>query len=163
MNNMDKLQQVLIQKLTESVDWDYYDNPKFKAIDKKYLPDEGEGELMANQIVTAVNKLIYKYYNDGDIYDNSHIYHYNGNDLSDYANWLLIYVPETKQILYRINEFKYFNNWKDDYERILKDLADLCCNEQFLEKYNKPKQGSIYNCPGNFIYEDPDGYDEDEW
>ena len=69
-----------------SVDWSYFD--KFDGIIDKYLPTKGEGETKATQIVTAINKLIYKWYNDGDVFDNT--YHLEGwaNDLSDYANWL---------------------------------------------------------------------------
>ena len=34
-----------------AVDWGYYDNEKFDAIDEKYLPQSGEGETMASQIM----------------------------------------------------------------------------------------------------------------
>ena len=83
--------------LKESVDWDYFD--KFEPIINKYMPDRGEGETMASQIVTAVNKLVYKWYNDGDVYDNTYILEGWANDLSDYANWLYKYVPKTQYTL----------------------------------------------------------------
>ena len=75
------------KELLEGVSWDYYN--KFKDINEKYLPDEGEGDTLASQIVTAINKLVYKWYNDGDVFDNVN----SGlqgwaNDLSSYANWL---------------------------------------------------------------------------
>ena len=38
-------------------DWSYY--KKFHPINDKYLPDMDEGDTMANQIVTAINKLDY--------------------------------------------------------------------------------------------------------
>ena len=69
-----------------AVDWGYYD--KFDGLNDKYLPISGEGETKATQIVTAVSKLVYKWYNDGDVFDNT--FHLEGwaNDLSSYANWL---------------------------------------------------------------------------
>jgi hypothetical protein len=75
----------------ESVDWSYYDKKEFDEIDEKYLPASGEGENMASQIVLAVNKLVYKWYNDGDVYDNTYGLEGWANDLSDYANWLWRY------------------------------------------------------------------------
>ena len=42
------------KELLEGVSWDYYN--KFKDINEKYLPDEGEGDTLASQIVTAINK-----------------------------------------------------------------------------------------------------------
>ena len=70
------------------VDWSYYDKPEFKAINSEYLPARGEGETKATQIVTAVNKLVYKWYNDGDVFDNTGALSGWANDLSSYANWL---------------------------------------------------------------------------
>ena len=52
------------------VDWEYFN--KFEKINDKYLPLSGQGETMATQICTVVNKLVYKWYNDGDVFDNTH-------------------------------------------------------------------------------------------
>lgn len=105
---------------TKRVDWDYFD--RFDPVLRNYMPPRGEGHSMASQIVTATNKLIYKWYNDGDVYDNTH--HLTGwcNDLSSYANWLSDWAEGADDILSRIT-----GAWNyGDYERILKDLADLC-------------------------------------
>lgn len=131
IENVDHLDE--IEYLTDALDY-----KKFHPINDKYLPDMDESDTMANQIVTAINKLVYKWYNDGDVFDNVN----SGltgwaNDLSDYANWLYQYVPETKNILSDV--FDIHNT--SDYEIILKELADLCLNEDFLSKYNeKPKK-----------------------
>ena len=63
-----------------AVDWSYFD--KFDPLQDKYLPNRGEGDTIATQIVTAVAKLIYKWYNDGDVFDNT--WYLDGwlNDLS---------------------------------------------------------------------------------
>ena len=41
-----------------SANWDYFN--KFNKVTEKYLPLCGEGKTKTTQIVTAVNKLIYK-------------------------------------------------------------------------------------------------------
>lgn len=136
------------------VDWGYYD--RFNEITKKFLPDCGEGETMASQIVTAVNKLVYKWYNDGDVYDNTRYLTGWWNDLSSYANWLHEHTNQ-KPVLEKI--------WKcatdDDYEGILKELADNLLEAGFLEgKAIEAKTGTIYNCDGVFHFEEED---EEEW
>lgn len=141
--------------LTESVDWSYFD--KFNDITSKYMPDRGEGETLASQIVTAINKLIYKWYNDGDVYDNVN----SGmrgwaNDLSSYANWLDKYCKPASKILDSI----YNCNSDSEYENILKALADKCLTEEYLSTMEQPKQGSIYDCDGQ--YEFKEQYDDDE-
>ena len=152
-------------KITESVDWSYY--KKFKDILDKYMSNQGEGDTLASQIVTAINKLVYKWYNDGDVFDNVH----SGlsgwaNDLSSYANWLYKYCEEAKPILYNI----YGMGDESDYETLLQELADACLNEEFLKEFEKPKQGSIYNCDGPFEFseysedeEEEDYYNDDEY
>lgn len=143
-----------------AVDWGYYD--KFEELNEKYLPVRGEGETKATQIVTAVNKLIYKWYNDGDVYDNSYVLEGWANDLSDYANWLWEHT-EANDILDKV--FNCYNN--SQYEDLLKELADKLLDEEYLEKENKiEKVGTIYDCDGKFQFveyeEDEEEYDEDE-
>jgi thiaminase len=137
-----------------SVQWDYYD--KFEDITDMYLPISGEGNTKATQIVTAVNKLVYKYYNDGDVFDNTHYLVGGANDLSSYANWLYYQTTDkAENILDKIVEC--YND--DDYEDLLKELADELLNEEFLTKQNKiEKMKTIYNCNGKFEYKE----EEDE-
>ena len=138
-----------------SVEWSYFD--QYEWADDKYLPTSGEGETMATQIVTAVAKLIYKWYNDGDVYDNTYAMEGWCNDLSSYANWL---VKNTKKadVLYRIS--KIHN--ADEYEEILKDLTDATFDEKYLEEMDKvTKVGSIYDCDGDFKFEYED--DDEDW
>ena len=139
-----------------SVSWDYYD--KFEGINEKYLPPRDEGNTVATQIVTAVSKLIYKWYNDGDVFDNT--YELKGwcNDLSSYANWLYHYsTPKAAEILKRIE--MCCND--HDYENLLKDLADELLNEELLSKMTaQSKISSIYKCNGPFEFDDsPDNKD----
>ena len=137
-----------------SVEWGYFD--KFEELTDKYLPVRGEGETKATQIVTAVCKLVYKYYNDGDVFDNTHYLEGWANDLSDYANWLY-YHTDTKMILDKI--VHCITN--EDYEDLLKELADKLMNEEYLEEQNKiEKIETIYKCIGKFEFKE--SYDEDE-
>lgn len=132
-----------------SVDWSYFN--KFDDILDRYLPGRGEGETIATQIVTAVSKLVYKWYNDGDVFDNTHALTGWCNDLSSYANWLLMYAPGAGPILWGICGCEN----ESDYEELLQRLADRLLDGEDLEKYaRKPKEGSIYKCPGPFKFEE---------
>lgn len=141
-----------------AVKWNYYDNEKFDKLDEMYLPQRGEGETKATQIVTAVNKLVYKYYNDGDVFDNTHHLKGWGNDLSSYANWLYFYVDkETQTILNKV----YDCHTDEDYEDLLKELVDKLFDEEFLAEQNKiKKMFSVYDCDGKFKFEEID-YEDD--
>lgn len=143
------------------VDWGVYD--KFEDINDVYLPMRGEGETKATQIVTAVNKLVYKFYNDGDVYDNT--YYMKGwcNDLSSFANWLYKYVGKDHHVKYILASISDCKN-DDDYSELLYDLAISTLDEDFLSKMNEiPKEGSVYDCDGPFVF-DENSYDEsDSW
>lgn len=132
-----------------AVDWGYYD--KFEALNDKYLPVQGEGETVATQIATAVNKLVYKWYNDGDVFDNT--YHLSGlaNDLSSYANWLY---ENTKDAWRILNKIERCTN-ESEYEDLLKELTDKLLDETYLDEQNEYKKvGTIYNCDGKFKFDD---------
>ena len=138
------------------VDWDYFD--KFDGICERFLPVSGEGENKATQIVTAVNKLIYKYYNDGDVFDNTYTLIGWCNDLSSYANWLYKYTDQ-KNTLDRIKTARE----EDDYEKLLKDLADnLLVLGKLDAQAEEPKTESIYDCDGPFRFEEYTE-DDEEW
>ena len=149
--------------------WSYFD--RFEKYCDTYLPPSGEGETMASQAVTAVTKLVYKWYNDGDVYDNTYQLEGWANDLSDYANWLYMYyidAPlEIREILDRISTVSSGDEYEDD---ILRPLADLVFRPESLRMLAAyPKKGSIYDCQGPFefdnSYDDEDEWDddEDEW
>ena len=140
------------------MNWEYFDKPEFNDVNATYLPDMGEGETMATQIVTAVNKLIYKWYNDGDVYDNTGSLTGWANDLSSYANWLHQHTG-ADTILERI--FKCRND--EDYENLLVDLADYTLRKEYLAAYaNQPKLGTIYESYGPFEFIELSEDDEEE-
>lgn len=135
-------------------DWNSFD--KYEAITDKYLPDRGEGKTMATQTVTAVCKLVYKWFNDGDVFDNTGYLDGWYNNLSSYANWLAKYTG-AKPILDRVFECKN----EDSYTDLLFDLAESLFDAESLEKLDaKPAVGSIYKCEGKYRFVDYD--DEDE-
>lgn len=143
--------------IKSSVSWSYYDNPKFTKLNEEYLPDYGEGDNRASQAVAALNKIVFRWYNDGDVYDTSWYQSEWGNDLSSYANWLYWYIPESKDALYKVFDCRD----EDMYETILKNVYDAIMNEDVLSKYRDMlKRGSIYDCDGPFKCEEY--FDEDE-
>lgn len=139
-----------------AVDWGYYD--KFEGVNDKYLPYKGEGATKAMQITTAVNKLVYKYYNDGDVFDNTHYLSGWANDLSSYANWLY-YHTDARTILDKI----VYCMTNEDYEDLLKELADKLLDEEYLAEQNKvEKVETIYDCIGKFKFVENDEDDEED-
>lgn len=135
-----------------AVQWGYYD--KFDEIIAKYMPANGEGDTIASQAVTAVNKLIYKWYNDGDVFDNTKYLEGWANDLSSYANWLYNHTDRAKML-----ENIFVISTDSEYEDLLKELADSVLDESWLSTQELEKQGSIYQCRGPFKFVD---YDEEE-
>ena len=140
-------------KKIEGVSWSYYEQPELQEIEDKYLPGVGEGDNFAQQIVTAITKLIYKYYNDGDRYDA-----FSGNDMTSFANWLYKYVPGASDILDNTDTDT------DSYEYVLRQLNDKFLNKEFLAKCEtQSKKGSIYDCEGPYEFEDDDYEEDEEW
>ena len=136
----------------ERVDWDVYD--AFKKL-TTVLPICGEGSFIIEQIATAVNKLVYKWYNDGDVFDNNFGMEGWLNDLSSYANWLSQYVFGMQPILQQIQ----FCHTEGEYEQLLLHLWKHA--ESILDDYKaQPKVGSVYECAGAFRYTEPQNSDD---
>lgn len=127
---------------------------------KKFYADVGEGDTLASQAAAAVNKLVYKWFNDGDTYDNTGVMKGWANDLSSYANWLASHIDGAEGILnmiWRVDGGLTANQQDEQYEKmVLEPLCELVCKEGFLEGLaQQPKDGSIYDCNGPYEFKDP--------
>ena len=143
-----------LRRISESkkLTWADFSTPETDAMEKKYLPRTGEGENMATQTVTAVCKLIYKWFNDGDVFDNTYALEGWANDLSSYANWLDGHVPEAADVLARIENV----TGEDDYTRLLYDLMNATLNQGLLSTLETiPATDSVYDCDGPYEFKEP--------
>lgn len=145
-----------MSKTTKTVhEWE--DFSKDFPLSDKYLPRMGDGDSKGTQASTALCKLVYKWFNDGDVFDNR--YHLSGwaNDISGSANWLYYNVPECREVLKRISKCKN----DDDYTNLLYDLCAIV-DPMIPELLNEPKVGDAYNEEGPFKFEERyDDEDED--
>lgn len=64
---------------------------------------------------------------------------------------------EVTPILFLYEIIVYYS--ESQYEDLLKKLADLTLNEEFLGRFNIPKKDTIYECKGPFEFKE---YEEDE-
>lgn len=138
--------------------WSDFD--RFDAVIEKYMPRMGQGETKASQVCTAVNKLVYRWFNDGDVFDNTFYLEGWCNDLSDYANWLDRYT-DFGDILHEIETC----DDEVDYTDLLYDLCVAALDEDYLMGLSMiQKEGDIYNCTGDFRFvEDQDDEEEEDW
>lgn len=130
--------------------WDDFD--RWNNVRGRYLPEMGQGDTMATQIVAATTKLVYKWFNDGDVYHSTT--HMKGweNDLSSYANWLARYAG-AKDILDRIYDCRD----EHEYTSILYDLCESLLVEEDLALKDKiPSDGDIYDCKGEYCFKRSD-------
>lgn len=120
----------------------------FEKNTEKYLPNTGEGDNKATQAVTAVTKLIYKWFNDGDVFDNNYGLEGWANDLSSYANWLSNFIEGADVILADIRSC----DTEEKYEKLLEELADFMLNLDLEELSTHEAISSIYNCDGPYKF-----------
>lgn len=135
----------------KNVSWDDFD--RFDEISDIYLPSFGEGPTLATQVVTVVNKLIYRWFNDGDTYDKC----VGNGHLAFYANWLADHGFFCEEILEEIFKVKS----EQQYCNLLYKLALHTLNDTFLEEIkDTPKEGSIYGMNEGIFSEEK--YEEDD-
>ena len=129
------------------------------ALQDNYLPPQGDGDTQATQAVTALCKLVYRWYNDGDIYDNHYSMQGWANDISGSANWLYKHIPATQPILEEIYDVVS----DDGYELILRDLTNVVLDAQLLSELDQlPKDGDAYMEDGPFSFDENLYEDEEE-
>lgn len=147
-NNVDGYNDAYIifddDTLEERVNWMSFD--KFDKVKDKYVHGSGEGDTMAQQMISAVKNIVDSWYRDGNVYDNSYELGGSRKDISTFANWLYTYIPETKQILDGIKKVKN----GEEYEDLLDRLYSTIYQDNILNKYsNEEAVDSIFDCAGN--------------
>ena len=137
--------------------------PAWDELTAEYMPKRGAGDTMLTGLLVAANKIIYRWYNDGDVFDNIQ----NGldgfaNDISGSANWLVKYsTPQIRQILYTVGS----TNTEAKYGKLIEDLEkaldEFAKNEHLVDIFNsKPLHGDPYDEDGPFEFIDK-SYEED--
>lgn len=127
--------------------WSSFD--KFNDVIDQYLPSSGQGNTFATQIVTAINKIVYTWFNNGRVYGQTYetvrgyMFDIDGYAASC-ANWLYDHSSSrTKDLLEEV----YYVKSEDDYERILYNLCSTFLDPNLLEKKDKkPATGDIGSC-----------------
>lgn len=126
----------------------------------EYLPYVGDGDNQATQAVTAICKLSYKWYNDGDVYDNHYALEGWANDISGSANWLYNHVDETKSILEKI----YIITTEAEYVSLLDELEAVVLQEDLLSRLEKlAHDGDAYRESGPFSFDEDLNYEDDDY
>lgn len=145
---------------------------QYNDIIHQYMPARGQGDSIASQVVTAINRLVYKWFNDGDVYDNQYALEGWANDLSSEANWLADHGKNgTYAILEQISDCRD----EEDYEDILLELCEHNLKDKawLADAAQRPAIGSIYDADGPFKFVDryddeddeypyPEAYDDDD-
>ena len=124
------------------------DRAKFDEFFDKYVTINGSADTLGGEIVRAINRIVYRYYNDGDTVDR-----YCGNEYNHLRacdTFLKTYCPAYHS-LSNINELEYEKNLCD---RLKKVFDYLVANPNVFEIANNT------DCIANAPYE-PWEYDED--
>lgn len=148
------------------------DFEKFNMVLDDYMPSRGEGNTMASQIATAVAKIVYRWFNDGDTVSSKWMVEGSTDEggVSQYANWLFKNVKEAAFLHNWIDKFNYKSVSRSEYEDFLYDMCVELLDPEILEKYDSEwAVDSIYEvgkyANGVFQSEEEyeDGTEEDDW
>lgn len=131
------------------------DRAKFDEFFDKYVPINGSADTLGGEIVRAINRIVYRYYNDGDTVERYGGNIYNHNRACD--TFLKTYCPAYHS-LSNINELEYEENLCD---RLKKVFDYLVANPNVFEIANSID--CIANAPYEpWEYDDEEDYDYDD-
>ena len=130
----------------------------------KLVPGQGDAETVEGEMLRAINRLIYRYYNDGDKY-----YEGYGTETAGPAHSFLVNANHPlKAIMNRL--FKEFIS-DDEYEKMLNEILEVILDHIEYQQgdYAKNTLGGIFKYEPEFedMEEDDDDYtydyDDDEY
>lgn len=135
---------------------------RIEELTHKYMSDEGKCETVAGEILRAYNRIVYRYYNDGDVAGEG----YGRETVNPAVRYLFSQLQDMEQ-LFEIDRYDnaiyYYGN---NYEAILEKLGFM-----ILENFEKhPEKFTAKNYEDMWDYKekcdvdvDDEDEDEDDW
>lgn len=128
----------------------------------KLVPGKGDADTVEGEMLRAINRIAYRFYNDGDKY-----FEYYGTETAGPAHSFLVNANHPLRSAMR----KILDEPSGDasYERMIKDALDMILDyiESRRGKYTKNTLGGIYDYEPEFEeeeddYDNYDDYDDEE-
>ena len=125
----------------------------------KLVPGQGDAETVEGEMLRAINRIIYRYYNDGDEYFRGY-----GIETAGPAHSFLVNANHPQRAAMK----KIFGDGTN-YEQTIKDALDVILDyiESRQGEYTKNTLGGIFDYEPEFEeeddYDDYDDYDDDEY
>lgn len=121
----------------------------FNEILRQYMPQSGEGDTMASQLATAVAKIGYRWFNDGDTINANWMVQSEtiAGGVAQYGNWIYGNIPESRDMFHDwLERFDNESISDSDYEDFLYNMCEVLLNTDLLDGYSaERKKDSIYN------------------
>ena len=119
----------------------------------KLVPGQGDAETVEGEMLRAINRIIYRYYNDGDEYFRGY-----GIETAGPAHSFLVNANHPQRAAMK----KIFGDGTD-YEQTIKDALDVILDyiESRQGEYTKNTLGGIFDYEPEF--EEEDDYDDDDY
>jgi len=121
----------------------------------KLVPGQGDAETVEGEMLRAINRIVYRFYNDGDKYFEGY-----GTETAGPAHSFLVNANHPlKSAMIKLFDEPSGDN---SYERMLKDVLDMILDhiESRQGKYTKNTLGGMFNYEPEFEEEDEDEDDD---
>jgi len=122
----------------------------------KLVPGQGDAETVEGEMLRAINRIVYRFYNDGDKYFEGY-----GTETAGPAHSFLVNANHPlKSAMVKLFDEPSGDN---SYERMLKDVLDMILDyiESRQGKYTKNTLGGMFNYEPEFEEEEEDDDDYD--
>lgn len=141
--------------------WDGTPDKFFGLATSEFMPEKGQGDTVANQIAVAANRIVGRWFNDGDVISKSCYLGYPEEHVVSCANWLYANGPQGCRGILRDAESAIRG---DEYSDLMRSLCEECLDVDVLYTYaDKPAVGSVFKCDGPFSAWDDDDDDDEHY
>ena len=116
---------------------------KINDLTEQYVCPEGKCETLAGEILRAYNRIIYRYYNDGDVAGEG----YGRETVNPALRFLFSQLPSIKQF-FEINYYDKSIDYRDyDYETILNKIGFMILDhfEKHPELFTETNYFNMWN------------------
>lgn len=145
-----------IKKLNEELakfveDWP--DNKEFNALFDQYVPGQGHANTLGGELIRAVNKIVYRYYNDGDRVGVDY-----GNETCNPAARFIEKNSKLEPLARKLWNVYSDREYEELLDKLMQATIEICKEDNLFEQPNTDDMNN-YADPSDTKWEE----DEEEW
>lgn len=142
--------QQFVNEISDNLKETYTRNTELQELFDKYVPATGKADTVGGELLRAINKLLYRYYNDGDVVGLDY-----GNETCNAPARFLETNTKLEPWVLKLWEYAADKKYESLLNRLAQKVIQVCKQDNLFEQANEEDMND-YDDPSDYTWAEED-------